>query len=115
MADVCYWCSTQCGGTCLGVNHENGPRQMKTSDPAYFLLSGGHTSTPTVHRSGCYICEDPEYARMGLPLCKPCPECMRNAKNEGDMGHIPADEPVCDDCGYDLQEAYEKEQMEKQQ
>lgn len=97
----CYWCGKHCGGTCLGVNHENGPRQMKENDPAYFMLRDGHTSTPEVHRDGCYICEDPEFAQMGLPLCKSCPQCL--------VGHIPADDTVCNDCGYDIQEAYERE------
>jgi hypothetical protein len=111
---VCHWCGKQCGGTCLGVNHENGPRQMKTSDPAYWMLKDGHTSTPQVYRDGCYICEDPEFAQMGLPLCRPCPQCMRNAENEGQMGHIAADDEVCDDCGYNLAEEYEREQEQKE-
>lgn len=79
---------------------------MKTSDPAYFMLSDGHTSTPKVYRNGCYICRDPEYAQMGLPLCKVCPECCKKAENEGQMGHIPEDDTRCDDCGYDEWEAY---------
>jgi hypothetical protein len=45
-------------------------------------------------RTGCYICDDPEYALMGLPLCYPCPACG---------GHIPADDCVCDDCGRDCE------------
>jgi len=76
---------------------------MKTSDPAYWMLSDGHTSTPQVHRAGCYICEDKEFAQMGLPLCRPCPACIENAENEGQMGHIPADDYTCDDCGYSLE------------
>ncbi|MDT7784568.1 MAG: hypothetical protein QOF58_2987, partial [Pseudonocardiales bacterium] len=42
-------------------------------DPAFFLLHHGPTSTPRVYRRGCFICEDPEFAQMGLPLCRPCP------------------------------------------
>lgn len=53
-------------------------------------------STPTVYRDGCYICEDPEYSMMGLPLCYKCPECS---------GHIPADDTLCDDCGYDMMDS----------
>lgn len=68
---------------------------MKTDDPAYFMLSSGHTSTPTIYRETCYICRDPEYAQMGLPLCSPCPHCK---------GHVPADDSVCDDCGKDASE-----------
>jgi hypothetical protein len=59
-------------------------------DPAYWMLFDGFTTTPAVHRKGCYICEDPEFARMGLPLCRKCPECG---------GHIAADDYVCDACG----------------
>lgn len=73
-----------------------GPR-TKPSDPAYALLLDDYTSTPRVHREGCYICEDPEFAQMGLPLCTPCPRCQAG----GRTGHMPADDPRCDDCGYD--------------
>lgn len=65
---------------------------MKSSDPAAWMLTDGHTSTPVVHKQGCPICEDPEYAQMGLPLCRRCPVCG---------GHIAADDTVCDDCGLD--------------
>jgi hypothetical protein len=95
---VCYWCKKNCGGTCLGVNHEGGPRQMKTNDPAYWMLKDGRTSTKDIHRDGCYICEDPEFAQMGLPLCNPCPQCTA-AEGES-VGHIPADDEECEDCGY---------------
>lgn len=80
---------------------------MKASDPAYWMLSDGHTSTSTVHRDGCYICEDPEFAQMGLPLCKPCPMCQAKG---GKDGHIPADDTRCDDCGYDIMEQYFKQE-----
>lgn len=104
---VCFWCKKTCGGTCLGVNNEGGPRQMKPTDPAYFLLKDGHTSTPTVHRDGCYICEDPEFAQMGLPLCSPCPKCTAGGVEP--KGHVPADDECCDDCGVSLRELYEQE------
>ena len=47
---------------------------MQPTDPAYFLLEQGRKnpelrSKPTVYKKGCYICEDPEFAMMGLPLC----------------------------------------------
>ena len=64
----------------------------KPDDLAHALLTDSFTSTPVVHRDGCYICEDPEFAQMGLPLCRKCPKCG---------GHIAADDSVCDDCGYD--------------
>jgi hypothetical protein len=66
-------------------------------DPAYELLTDDFKSTPVVHRSGCYICEDMEYARMGLPLCSPCCKCAAQGKS----GHIPADDSVCEDCGHE--------------
>lgn len=66
-------------------------------DPAYALLQDGYTSKPTIYRQGCYICEDPEFAQMGLPLCKPCPRCG---------GHVAADDSECDDCGLDTMDWY---------
>jgi hypothetical protein len=67
-------------------------RNATTSDdPAHFLLTDGHTTTPTVHNPSCYICRDPEFAQMGLPLCYPCPVCK---------AHTPADDPTCDN-GHD--------------
>lgn len=69
---------------------------MKPSDPAYWMLCDEFTTTPVVYREGCYICEDPEFAQMGLPLCRRC-VCG---------GHIPADHCVCDDCGTDEMELY---------
>jgi hypothetical protein len=57
------------------------------------LYDDSYTSTPTVFREGCYICEDPDFARMGLPLCRPCDKCK--------TGHVAADDSRCDDCGYD--------------
>lgn len=67
---------------------------MKSNDPAYFMLDNPNIPrTPvTVFREGCYICEDDEFARMGLPLCYPCTKCK---------GHVAADDTLCDDCGYD--------------
>lgn len=47
-------------------------------------------STPQIYREGCYICRDPDFAAMGLPLCYRCRNCE---------GHVPADDEVCDDCG----------------
>lgn len=68
--------------------------KMRKDDPAYFLLDNPSIPrTPvTVYSDRCYICEDSEYARMGLPVCYPCSECG---------GHVAADDTVCDDCGYD--------------
>lgn len=66
--------------------------KMKTDDPAYFMLDSGPRTPVTVYREGCYICEDDEFARMGLPLCYPCTKCG---------GHVAADDTACDDCGFD--------------
>jgi hypothetical protein len=76
---------------------------IKSDDPAIRLLKDDFISIPTVFRKGCYICEDPEYARMGLPLCRSCPKCGHRGG-----GHIPADDSICDECGYD--EEHESEQ-----
>ncbi len=62
----------------------------QANDPAYSLLRDEVTTIPTVYRSGCYICEDPEFAQMGLPLCRKCEKCE---------GHVAADDTKCDDCG----------------
>lgn len=64
-----------------------GQPKMRLSDPAYWMLFDDVESVPTVRRDGCYICEDDEYARMGLPICFPCFICGT---------HVPADAMVCD-------------------
>lgn len=58
------------------------------------------SSTEAPVRSSCYICMDPDFARMGLPLCRTCPDCQ---------GHVPADDTVCSDCGVDEYEKYMRE------
>ncbi len=67
----------------------------QTTDPAYALLMDDFTTTPIegIYRETCYICTDPEFAQMGLPLCYPCPVCG---------GHVAADDTVCDDCGHNV-------------
>lgn len=62
---------------------------MKRDDPAYWMLGSEFTSTPVqgLFRENCYICTDPEFAQMGMPLCYTCPECD---------GHIPADDVECE-------------------
>lgn len=75
-------------------------KPMQPDDPAYWMLFDGHTSTPVVYREGCYICEDPEFAQMGLPLCRECPNCK---------GHVAADDEFCDDCGANEREYFENE------
>lgn len=96
---VCYWCGLECGGTCLSLS---GSTQMKTADPAYFLLTDGVTSTPKVYSGTCYICNDPEFAQMGLPLCNPCFACG---------GHVAADDDVCAVCSASQFDLWQEAQM----
>jgi len=70
---------------------------LKTSDPAYWMLQEGindHSkcSKTTVYKDDCYICNDPEFSLMGLPLCFKCLKCG---------GHVAADSSTCDNCGID--------------
>ena len=85
-----------CAGCARAIEQEHAKggqsTKMRPGDPASRMLFDGVETTPIIHRQGCYICEDPEFARMGLPLCRKCPECG---------GHITADDSVCDDCGFD--------------
>lgn len=73
---------------------------LRPSDPAFDMLKNTMVSKPKVHRAGCYICEDMEFSRMGLPLCSPCCACTTRLQREG-AGHIPADNDVCDDCDHE--------------
>ncbi len=70
----------------------NTAQKLRVGDPALDLLDKVEPTKPTVHRKGCYICEDSEYSRLGMPLCYPCSSCG---------GHVPADDCVCDDCKKD--------------
>jgi hypothetical protein len=80
---------------------------LRADDPAAWMLSNGMAEqwaiatgqiraedakwiTPThddIYRESCYICRDPEFALMGLPVCKPCVKCG---------GHLAADDEVCE-------------------
>ena len=75
-------------------------------DPAQLLVEQGRRdpskrSTPVIHQKGCYICEDPGFALMGLPLCTRCDICG---------GHVPADDEVCTDCGANQRDLWEAAQ-----
>jgi hypothetical protein len=78
---------------------------MKSNDPAYWMLEQGRKdpskrSVQTApYRESCYICNDEEFALIGLPLCYACPKCG---------GHVPADDTVCSDCGVDCHEEQER-------
>lgn len=95
---------------------------LNPDDLAHFMLFDKHVSHPVVFDRRCYICRDPEFAQMGMPLCSPCPACLRlqttcgtcagkgfTGQSEpcsdclstgliGSMGHIPADDDTCTVC-----------------
>ena len=73
---------------------------LKPDDPAYWMLKDEHVSIPQIFRPDCYICTDPEFALIGVPLCRRCTFCD---------GHIAGDDTVCSDCGRDDREAFDKE------
>lgn len=82
---------------------------LKTSDPAYWMLERGFqelagviedtgwVTKKTIHKDGCYICDDHEFALMGLPLCYPCPVTEDGVECGS---HVPADDVMCDE-GHD--------------
>lgn len=72
----------------------------QSDDMAFLLLHDGIETTPVIYKTSCYVCEDPEFAQMGLPLCRKCPACG---------GHIAADDSVCDVCGLDDNSFYQAE------
>ena len=46
------------------------------SDPLDFLRDNViWTPEPNVWNDDCFICNDPDFARLGLPLCKECSIC----------------------------------------
>lgn len=79
------------------------------------LFEDGYTSTSNAeYDSRCYICRDPDFSAMGLPLCRTCDEC----KNRGEprrQGHVPADDTVCTICGTDEHDTPEFEEYHKKQ
>jgi hypothetical protein len=80
------------------MTHRTPRMHQRPNDPAYQLLKDSMVSVPKVHREGCYICEDMEFSRMGLPLCNICCACRKLGKD----GHIAADDNQCDDCEHEL-------------
>ena len=65
---------------------------MKEKDPAYWMILEGldpekPIKKPEAYSANCYICNDYEFAVMGLPLCYKCYKCG---------GHVPADDRICD-------------------
>jgi hypothetical protein len=84
-------------------------RPLPPNDPAQILLQDPNvfsTPHPGVYDHHCYICNDREFAQLGMPLCRPCPECRRLQRGQG---HIPADDNFCTVCGQnedDYEEAW---------
>lgn len=76
---------------------DGGYTPMPADDPCAWMLFDGHTTEPVegVYRASCYICRDPEFAMMGLPLCYACQKCG---------GHVPADDIKCTDCEHEQDE-----------
>jgi hypothetical protein len=76
---------------------------LKSNDPAYWMLEKGMRDeaegkegwiTKTeVYNERCYICNDREFALMGLPLCKPC---VAEVDGVECGAHVPADDVECD-------------------
>ena len=67
-------------------------KKMTPGDPAWHLMTDGQKTVPEVYSKRCTICNCSDYAQMGMSLCYPCQRCR---------GHVPADDTICDDCGYD--------------
>jgi hypothetical protein len=93
------------------------PRPLPLDDPAYWMLQRGideyegrveNTGWITethkeIYKASCYICTDPEFALMGLPICKPCPLCGV---------HWAADDAECDD-GCDIYGYYQDGEIDE--
>lgn len=90
---------------------KNGIRLTVTQpeDPAMFLLKNPNIfsvkQNGVLDKDDCYICLDPEFAQMGLPLCYPCPRCEAD-ETLTHSGHVPADDTICTECGFDAYAAY---------
>lgn len=103
-------------------------RPLPSDDPAkwmldrgvqeeFILANGGEIPpdqrwiTPTydeIYKQSCYICTDPEFALMGLPVCKPCPVILDNGEPCG--VHWAADDSECDN-GCDVMGHYMDKRM----
>lgn len=82
-------------------------KPLRSDDPAAWMLTRGiqeefaialgadipederWVTTSDVYNERCYICNDREFALMGLPLCYACVV-------EGCGAHVPADDVTCD-------------------
>lgn len=81
------------------------PPPLPLDDPAQILLQDDFYSIPKegVYDENCFICTDPEFALMGLPLCRSCSACQESGNGEG---HVAADDTICTVCGFDEYEAH---------
>lgn len=88
----------------------NTPNPLPLSDTARWMLqrgideyegrvpNTGWISESEVYNPRCYICKDPEFALMDMPLCYPCDSLVDGVVCGA---HIPADDTVCDE-GHDV-------------
>lgn len=81
----------------------SGPSHLTPAER--ILYNDDYTSSTRVYDPNCYICRDPDFARMGLPLCRECPRCREKSAGT-ELGHVAADDTSCTVCGYDEQESY---------
>lgn len=99
-------------------------KPLPVTDPAYWMLERGRAeakatpeefgwrSVPTAYNAHCYICRDPEFALMGLPVCYSCPVPVPTPLLMDGLPvflpcgqHVAADDCECD-RGHDVQGFY---------
>lgn len=91
---------TKLGVDALGIENPDFSAPAHLTPMERALYNDPHTTSTTVYDDKCYICRDPDFARMGLPLCRECPECKRKSNGEV-LGHVAADDTECTVCGHD--------------
>jgi hypothetical protein len=98
---------TKIGLDAMGIKEPDmsGPTHLTLMERA--LYNDDYTSSTTVYDETCYICRDPDFARMGLPLCRACDECKKAGRG---LGHVAADDVKCTVCGWDSYAVYMEEQ-----
>lgn len=92
-------------GITLTVTQPGDPAMELLQDPNIFSVK----KAGVLHDDSCYICLDPEFAQMGMPLCYPCEACTANP-DVPHSGHVPADDTLCTVCGSDAYEAWMQSQ-----
>jgi hypothetical protein len=91
----------------LGIENPDTSGPERLTHAERILYNDSHTSSTTVYDASCYICTDPDFARMGLPLCWECEECKKAGRG---LGHVAADDVECTVCGWDSYAVYMEEQ-----